>query len=171
MRESFRFFVTLALLLATGVNAAAPRAMTSFSGPSKCSLKFAVTSEGKAVVDILLEGERHTLFLDTGCTTVLDLAVARRLGLNPVESSEVATSITGIGGTIWLARVDMQIGEMKITGMPIGCLDLSGLRALNKNQGQPDLDGLVGADLLAILRAQIDYNSNKLTIRRPEHIP
>jgi hypothetical protein len=34
--------------------------------------------------------------------------------------------------------------------------------------GWPRLDGLIGADLLSILRARIDYDRKTLSIRRPD---
>lgn len=46
--------------------------MTVFEGPSKCALKFDVTSDGKAFVSVLIRGEPHLLFVDTGATTILD---------------------------------------------------------------------------------------------------
>lgn len=65
----------------------------------------------------------------------------------------------------------MLIGEMKITGCPVSCLDLSALRGLHEKSRLPQLDGLIGSDLLIILRAQMDYDSRKLTIKRPTRIP
>lgn len=141
--------------------------LTYFLGSRKSVVSFRITPEGKTAIPVILNREPHVLILDTGATTVLDLGVAQRLGLHPVESPESATGLTGRVGKRWLARVNLQIGEIRITAYPISCLDLSELRSLNKENGEPVLDGLIGADLLATLRAQIDYRRKKLTVWKP----
>ena len=159
----------LGLLVVSLCRSAEPPLTTYFEGPSKCALKFDVIADGKAIITATVQGERHTMFLDTGATTILDLSVARQLHLPLVEAPDVGYGLTGVAGTRWIGRVDFQIGKMKITGFPVSCMDLSGLRDLNHKNGLPELDGLIGSDLLAMLRAQIDYSSQNLTIRRPTH--
>lgn len=99
------------------------------------------------------------------------MGFARQLDLALGEAADVGYGLTGVAGKRWIGRVDLQIGKMKITGFPVSCMDLSDLRRLNEKSGLPQLDGLLGSDLLAVLRAQIDYSSKNLTIRRPTQIP
>jgi len=56
---------------------------------------------------------------------------------------------------------------MKIMGLPVDFLDLSQLKAINRANGMPEFDGLIGAELLTMLRARIDFERLTLTIRRP----
>ena len=141
--------------------------MTYFEGPQKSSLDFTTTADGKIVIAATVAGTPTSLFLDTGATTIVDINFAREIGLNPLETEEVGTGITGIAGKRWIARVDITIGKMKITSFPVSCLDLSALRELNRSKNTPDLFGLIGSDLLQVLRAKIDYENSSLTIKRP----
>lgn len=143
------------------------KAFTTFAGPGKLTLPFTVSREGKPVIAVQLMGQPRQLFVDTGATTLLDVGVARELGLHPMLAADGATGLTGVAGQRWLAVVTLKLGDLTITDYPISCLDLSALRALNQSQGLPALDGLIGADLLLILRARLDYGTRELTIRRP----
>lgn len=143
------------------------RSFAVFSGPSKLTVPLVLSREGKPVVSVQVMGRPRNLFIDTGATTILDVEVARELGLDPVETVDGATGLTGVAGRRWVAVVTLKIGELSITDYPISCLDLSALRALNRSQGLPVLDGLIGADLLKLLRARLDYERLELTLRRP----
>ncbi len=115
-------------------------------------------------------GHSTYLFLDTGASTILDIQYAREIGLKPIETEEYGTGLTGVAGKRWVAYADIQIGKLKITSYPISCLDLSALRSLHPKSELPDLVGLVGSDMLLVLRAEIDYRKKMLRISRPEKL-
>lgn len=144
--------------------------ITWFEGPRVARLEFKLTPEGKPFVKVKMGGRDAFLFIDTGATTILDKGVAESLGLTLRETDDVATGLTGVAGRRYAASVDLQIGQMKISNLPVSCLDLSAVRALNRQQGVVELDGLIGSDLLAVLKARIDYETGSLTIRRPNRL-
>jgi len=133
--------LNLLLIILTSVFTTSANAeqMTYFVGPNKCSLDFTIASEGKPVVPAVVNNTSTFLFLDTGATTILDLAFAKEIGLNPIETEEVGTGITGIAGKRWITCVDIQIGKIRISSFPVSCLDLNALRELNKSKNLPDL--------------------------------
>ena len=112
-------------------------------------------------------GRDLLLFLDTGATSVLDISVARGLRLPLVDTGQQGFGLTGLAGKRISTHVDLRLGALKITGLPIDCLDLTQLKALSKENGMPEFDGLIGAELLTTLRARIDFDKLTLTLRRP----
>ena len=47
-------------------------------------------------------------------------------------------------------------------------IDLTVMRELLAKHGMPVFDGLIGADLLAVLRARVDFDKLVLEVRRPD---
>lgn len=161
----------LLLLLATQGSpgmAQDPPPLTYYSGPSTTVLALKRVPDGKLFLTVTVEGRPLSLFVDTGATTILDCQVAKDLGLVLNETNDVATGLTGIAGKRQITAVDMVLGGLRVTDQPVSCLDLSESRRLNAQIGWPHLDGLIGSDLLAMLRARIDYSRKTLTLRRPD---
>ena len=160
-------FVILVWTMLAGAIASGAETTVTFSGPKTVRLPFKSTPDGKLYFPATINRQEKVLFIDTGGTTILDLEFARSLGIEPKPSGELAIGITGVAGPHYIAVADLEIGKMSIVGMPVSCVDLSALRRANRVQGLPEFDGQIGSDLLAVLRATIDYNTMKLTIRRP----
>ncbi len=138
------------------------------SGPRTVRLAFKTAPDGKPYLPVKVSGRQVILFIDTGATTVLDLEFARSLGLEPRPSTYVAIGLTGVAGPRHIAEADFEFGKMKFSGMPVSCLDLSAMRRANDSHGLPAFVGQIGSDLLAKLRARIDYDELKLTVRLPK---
>lgn len=140
---------------------------TYFAGPSTSTFTLNRLPDGKLFTSVEVQGRSLSLFVDTGAATLLDCAVVKAMGRPLTETDDVATGLTGVAGKRRITTVDLTLGELKVTGQPVSCLDLSQLRALHARMGWPPLDGLIGVDLLTVLRARVDLEKGTLTIRRP----
>jgi len=138
-----------------------------FEGPGSVTLPLKRAVDGKLYLTVSVMGRDLLLFLDTGATTVLDIGVARSLRLPLVDTGQQGFGVTGLAGKRISTHVDLRLGALTITALPIDCLDLTQLKALSKANGMPEFDGLIGAELLTALRARIDFDKPTLTLRRP----
>jgi len=161
-------------LLATGIAlllppfpAAADPPTTFFEGPQSTTVRLARAIDGKLYLEAPVMGRSLLLFIDTGALTILDSAVARSLGLTLVDTGESGFGLTGLAGKRISGRVDLWLGALKITGLPVDFMDLGQLKAVSRSNGMPEFDGLIGAELLTTLRAKIDFERLTLTLKRP----
>lgn len=161
-------------LLAGGVGllgfpfpAAAETVTAYFEGPGTATLPLSRAIDGKLYLRASVMGRDLLLFLDTGAMTLLDMAVARSLRLKLVDTGQSGFGLTGGAGKRISGRIDLWLGRLKITGLPVDFMDLNPLRAINRANGMPEFDGLIGAELLTTLRAKIDFERLTLTVRRP----
>jgi hypothetical protein len=152
------------------VLAAAPAATDQprFDGPRSAVLPLQRAIDGKLYLAVTVMGRDLPLFLDTGASTVIDIGVARSLGLALVDTGQQGFGMTGLAGNRVSTRVDLRLGPIGIAGLAIDCLDLSQLRAISKGNGMPAFDGVIGAELLTMLKAQIDFVRPALTVTRPD---
>ena len=159
----------LALSASGGHAQQTPNTTAWFAGPSgRSSVPLQRAIDNKLYLTVMVKGEPLNLFIDTGATTVLHADVARRLGLPLTDTEDEAIGITGVAGTRQLAVVDLVLGKTTITNLQVSALDLTGLRNLHAAHGMPVFDGLIGADLLAVLRARVDFDKLVLEVRRPD---
>jgi predicted aspartyl protease len=124
-------------------------------------------SDGKLYLTVTVQDRPLNLFVDTGAATILDCQVVSDLGRPLTKADDVATSLIGEADR-YVTTVDLALGGLKIGNLPVSCLNLVQLRGLHARMGWPRLDGLIGADLLAVLRARLDYDRKTLVIRRPD---
>jgi len=139
------------------------------SGPRTVHISFRTGPDGKAYIPATINGQRASLLIDTGGCTILDLQFARKLGLDLRPATYAPVSISGqTANPCYVATADVKLGELTIGGMPIGCMDISAMQRLNTVSNRPDFQGTIGSDLLALLRAKVDYDKERLTVRRPK---
>jgi len=161
-----QFLAGCGSLLALASRADAER-LTYFEGPGSTTLALSRAGDDKLYLRTPVMGRDLLLFLDTGALTILDIAVARSLRLPLTDLGQSGFGLTGTVGKRLNGPVDLWLGKMKIMGLPVDFLDLSQLKAINRANGMPEFDGLIGAELLTMLRARIDFERLTLTIRRP----
>lgn len=133
-------------------------------GPGRASLEFMRTPQGKAYIPVEIKGRRLFFLVDTGGTTLIDLQIAKELGLNPISAGDIATTLTGSGGERFVVKIDANIGKLTLGNLQVSCIDLTYFKSLEK----PELVGIIGADLLALFRARIDYGDSSITLLRPK---
>jgi hypothetical protein len=154
-------------LLGIPFPAEAETSVAYFEGPGSTTLPLNRAVDGKLYLRTTVMGRDLLLFLDTGALTLLDMALARSLGLKLVDTGQSGFGLTGGAGKRISGRIEMRLGKLKITGLPVDFMDLGPLRALSRANGMPEFDGLIGAELLTTLRAKIDFERLTLTLRRP----
>lgn len=159
----------LLVLSASGAHAQeSPNPTAWFAGPSgRSTIPLQRAADSKLYLTVMVNGEPLSLAIDTGAMTIVHADVVRRLGLTLTDAEDEMIGITGVAGKRQLTRLDMVIGKTTITGYQVSAADLSAMRDLQVRHGLPVIDGLVGADLLAILRARIDFDRLVLEVRRP----
>jgi len=165
--RTLAFLLAMALLTAQPCTAAQTPLQTFYSGASRVILPLRRAPDGKLFLTATVQGQPATLLLDTGGSQFLDLAVARRLGLDLADATEPGYGLSGGPVAVKLAQVDLKLGDLSVTGLPVSCIDLGPLRDLHLRQGIPVFDGILGSELLATLRARVDYEKLTLELRRP----
>lgn len=166
LRRAFLGGAVTLIALSAAAQPAEPRVW--FDGPSSVILPLKRAADGKLYLTVSVMGHDLLLFLDTGASTVIDINVARELGVPLVDTGQKGFGLTGQAGKRISTHVDMRLGALTITGMPVDCLDLTQLRAVSRGNGMPDFDGVIGAELLNELQAEIDFGRLTLKLRRPD---
>jgi hypothetical protein len=165
MRRRDVLIGSIGLLALTGAAHSEP---VNFAGPSSVTIPLKRAADDKLYLDVTVMGRELVLFLDTGAPTVIDINIMRGLGVPLTETGEQGFGLTGKAGKRIAAQVDMQLGALTITGLPIDCIDLTQLKAVSRGNGMPEFDGVIGADLLTMLQAQVDFGRLTLTMKRPK---
>jgi predicted aspartyl protease len=165
------WFVSFLLALsASGAHAqAGPNPTAWFSGPSgRSTVPLQRSIDQKLYLTVMVKGQPLNLFIDTGATTIVHVDVARQLGLPLTDTEDETVGLNGVSGTRQLTFVDMALGKTIITNYQVSAIDLSLMRELHAKHRMPVFDGLIGADLLAVLRARVDFDKLVLEVRRPD---
>jgi len=162
------FLIGAVCLPALGVSAQPAERPVWFEGPSSITLPLKRAIDGKLYLTVSVMNRDLLLFLDTGASTVIDINVARKLGVRLVDTGQEGFGLTGVAGKRISTHVDLRLGTLNITGLPVDCLDLTQLRAVSRGNGMPDFDGVIGAELLTELQAKIDFGRLTLTVKRPD---
>jgi hypothetical protein len=157
-----------AIGMLTLATAAHSELAVAFEGPSSSTIPLKRAADDKLYFTASVMGRALVVFIDTGAPTVLDINIVRGLGAPLTETGEQGFGLTGKAGKRIAAQVDMQLGALTIIGLPIDCIDLTQLKAVSRGNGMPEFDGVIGADLLAMLQAQVDFGRLTLTVRRPK---
>jgi predicted aspartyl protease len=165
------WFVSFLLALsASGAHAqAGPNPTAWFSGPSgRSTVPLQRSIDQKLYLTVMVKGQPLNLFIDTGATTIVHVDVARQLGLPLTDTEDETVGLNGVSGTRQLTFVDMALGKTIITNYQVSAIDLSLMRELHAKHRMPVFDGLIGADLLAVLRARVDFDKLVREVRRPD---
>lgn len=162
-----RAFLTGTIGLLTLAASAQGEPLVGFAGPSSVTIPLQRAADGKLYLTVPVMGRELVMFIDSGATTVIDLNVARQLGVPLIDMGQEGFGMTGRAGKRISTHVDMRLGTMEIAALPVDCLDLTQLKAVSRGNGMPAFDGVIGAELLAQLQAQLDFGRLTLTVRRP----
>jgi predicted aspartyl protease len=169
MRLSWFVPLLLALSASGALAQPGPNPTAWFSGPSgRSTVPLRRSVDQKLYLTVMVKGQPLNLFIDTGATTIIHADVARGLGLPLTDTEDETIGINGVSGTRRLAFVDMVLGKTTISNYQVSAIDLSLMRELHAKHGMPVFDGLIGADLLAVLRARVDFDKLVLEVRRPD---
>ena len=137
-------------------------------------LPLSLSPSGIPMIEVTVEGRRHTFWLDTGSSmSILSSDVAIECGIKPLtpDTLEVATA-TG--------RVPAQAGA--IDRLELGGIDIRSTTALivsNERMqvrmtdmiGAPaivQIEGVIGFDIISRLDLRIDYVNHRVTMMKPD---
>lgn len=162
-----RRHVLIAVVALIASAAAGAEPTTYFEGPKTVTLALRSAVDGKLYLTVPVMGRNLILFLDTGASTVLDIGVARSIGVPLTDTGQTGYGLTGVAGKRISTHVDLRLGALRLRNLPVDCLDLTELKSLSKANGMPEFDGVIGAELLRVLGAKIDFERQTLTLRRP----
>lgn len=116
-------------------------------------------------VDASVRGERVTMILDTAVTpSVLDLGVARSLGLLADETASGEASGTGTDtAAVYPTELrDLRLGRLKVDRLEAVAFDM---QPLSRKFGRP-LHGILGDSFLKGRTVLIDYSKHRVTLFR-----
>lgn len=164
-----RTFLSLAgaLLVTPGMPAHAQTHYLRYSGPARTTIKLQKSIDNKLYIITPVNGRALTLFVDTGASSLLDLAVAKEMGLQLTANAEKGYGLSGEGVDLLTTTVDMELGAMKLQGAPFACVEFTRVKAYSRENGFIEFDGIIGNNLLSGFRAVIDYDRMTLTLKRP----
>lgn len=109
---------------------------------------------------ILVNGRPAEAWLDSGASaTVLDAAFARELG---VEMLDVPVRAQGVAGRVQgarLARADLQVGDLGMTGRRVAVMDLAAVSRVVQRPVQV----ILGRDIFDNAVVDIDFTAREIT--------
>jgi predicted aspartyl protease len=133
---------------------------------AQSEIKFSLAHDTVVVVSMLADGEGPFDFvLDTGTdTSVVDLAVARKLSLAPLGQIEMNT----LTGTQTLTRSSLrtlQVGSAHVENVEVLVQDLAEFRKVDSH-----IQGIVGQNFLSQFNYLLDYRKRVLRIEADHEI-
>jgi hypothetical protein len=121
-----------------------------------------LVASGHLDIEVKVKGETLLFILDTGAgASVIDAAVAKRLGLAVQKTDQ---TLAGVGGSHPLEKTvldPMMIGPVQGREEAV-VTDLGAVNTERKKVGARPCDGLLGAGVLQLFGAVIDYPSSKV---------
>jgi hypothetical protein len=116
-----------------------------------------------------INNRKALLLIDTGASrTVFDLHRIRNFSgeIIPEPNEKLSTGLgTNSMVTHSLEIRDFQLGELQIGTFNAVLLDLSNVNLTYSKLGLPEIDGVLGSDILQRYQAVIDYGNNSLLLR------
>jgi len=112
--------------------------------------------------------------------SVLDNALAKRLGLTAVKHDEAAVGslmpkewsarVVGVGKIgahkMWVTKLKtLQVGSLQSTNVHLGVVDLKSWHLAEPGGESEEVQGVLGREMLRGRGALIDYHSHKLWFR------
>ena len=171
MRSARQLSARLLLTLCLGLAAVAPSCNASADlGPRQTDMPVDGTQlptrqvQGLWLVQAKLPNvdRQQTLLLDTGTDrTLLDLSLARRIGLNPSREATVRTATGKVMRGTQLDRLPWLVaGEASFRDIEVAGIDLQPLREAS---GLP-ITGIVGCDMFRQCLLELNYRRNRARV-------
>lgn len=164
MRHGKLFALVVWFGLACAGAAAADGRSIQLEGASEATLPFTLI-DNRIFVPVTVNGRGPYQFIfDTGGQNILDVAVARELGLK-LESAEDASGAGAATEQAWRTDVDLAtIGTVAMREQEFRVLSFDAIR---RAIGFRRLDGLVGRELFERFVVDIDYAASRLSFAEP----
>jgi predicted aspartyl protease len=122
---------------------------------------------GQLLVDARLGSAGLSMILDSGASaTVLDLESADRLGLARVDAERCGVGAGGQVDTFVTQAGELVLGSIAVSVGPLPVIDFGHVNQRLIAIGEPQVDGVIGADVLREHAAVLEYESPALYLRR-----
>lgn len=134
------------------------RSLTATSLDSKKGLNEHLTvrlTNGLPLVDVTIAGQSYIFLFDSGAPTVISNAIYERLALKPAHEGKVSDSQNNKSEQTFTILPEMQVGDLAFADVGAVVLDLH-----KSVFGCFNIDGILGANQMAKLFWQINYNDN-----------
>lgn len=120
------------------------------------------------MVKVKINGKKGKFILDTGASnSCIDIIDAQKFNLATNQSETLAT---GAGATNMETeeshKNSIKLGKWSFKNFHLVLFDLSHVKSALLHYGEPNIDGIIGADILLKGNAIIDYKKNKLYLKR-----
>jgi len=162
-----RLLLAALAMMTVPAHAADPASNISLSGKSSVAIPLTRAPDGKMFLNAKIQGQPVTLLLDTGASQIVDTVAARRLGLQCQDTPEAGYGLIGTVDKAQATLINLDLDGLNVWQVRATCLDLSGLRAAFQHHREPLPDGILSAEVMALLRARIDYDRRTLELRLP----
>ncbi len=121
------------------------------------------------MIKLVLNKKSANVIIDTGASkTVFDKKQILKYGANK-KFDQLDSLSSGLGTNTMKSHFTilkkMKIGSLEIEDFKIVLLDLSHVNKSYKEVGLPQIDGVLGSDLLLKYNAVIDYGQKKLKLK------
>jgi len=129
------------------------------------AVELARLKSGYLVLPVQVAGAKLLLILDPGAPlTYFDPRRTKALELNWRDVfDEAAAKVGGATQTCYVEA--MTIGKVKTGAFIVGSYDTTAVNTVMSRNGEPPIDGILGADVLEAHSAVIDYKSRRLFLR------
>jgi predicted aspartyl protease len=119
--------------------------------------------------NVKVNGIEARFLIDTGASkTVLDKAFVNTLQSVTINSSERLTA--GLGTSTLESEfaeiASLKMGKLEVNNINVAVIDLSHVNQTYSSIGLPQLNGVLGGDLLSEYKATINYNEQKLVLKK-----
>jgi predicted aspartyl protease len=120
------------------------------------------------MIKVKINGKKGRFILDTGASnSCIDVNDAFKFDLATNASKTLAT---GAGGTNMETEESykntIKIKKWEFKNFHLVLFDLSHVKSALFDYGEPNIDGIIGADILQKGKAIIDYKNNRLYLKR-----
>jgi len=132
------------------------------------SIKMKRLKTNHFMVKVKINGEKGRFILDTGASnSCIDIQDALKFGLSTNSSKTLAAGAGAINmETEESHQNTITLGKWKFKNFHLVLFDLSHVKSALLQHGEPNIDGIIGADILQKGKAIIDYNKNRLYLKK-----
>ena len=130
-------------------------------------IRFKLTRTNHLLIPASINGVKGQFILDTGASnTCVGFESAERFGLKSRKSKTLAAGAGATGMETRLSRQNtVRVGRWVRSDMPVVIFDLSHVNAALVEHKVKPVDGIIGADVLLIGHAIIDYYNHVLFLK------
>jgi predicted aspartyl protease len=148
-----------------------PQVMTFPATP--VSLPLGVTKVGTPTIRVRISGKEYEFWLDTGSSiTVLSSKVAAEVGVSSLGHDIMSVGTFSGAAPVRAATLQrFTIGSIVVENTPVVIMDAALMRVRATAAGVPReglwVDGIIGWDTIRQFDMTLNYQSERMTIRRP----